>query len=280
MSEISISPADFDYIRRLVRDRTALVLTDDKAYLVESRLTPLARRLDIESVGNLIRQLRTTASSPLHQQVAEAMVTTETLFFRDRHPFTALQQQVLPELIQARQTERCLNIWCAACSSGQEPYSLAILLQEHFPELQSWTVNLLASDIASDILSRAQTAHYSQHEVERGLSPALLTKYFHRIEANGGKKWALNPEILQMVKFQQFSLADLWPPLPAMDLILLRNVLIYFDTATKQSVLAQVRQQLRPDGYLLLGAGETTITLDKGFEPISIDRAVFYQLRT
>lgn len=279
MSEIPITAADFAYIRKLVRDRTALDLADDKTYLVESRLTPLARQLGLDNLGDLVRHLRTTVSPDLHQQVAEAMVTTETLFFRDQHPFTALQHQVLPKLIQARQTERCLNIWCAACSSGQEPYSLSILLQEHFPQLQTWTINLLASDISGDILTRAQTAHYSQHEVDRGMSPALRRKYFHRTQATTGKIWALNPEILEMVEFQQFSLAQPWPYLPPMDLILLRNVLIYFDTPTKQSILAKVRQQLRPDGYLLLGAGETTLTIDQAFEPLQMARAVFYQLR-
>lgn len=276
--DMAINTADFRYIQALVRDRIAIDLSDDKAYLVESRLAPLAKAQG-GHLGDLVQHLRLNPLSPVHQQVVEAMVTTETLFFRDSHPFTALQTHILPTLIKKRQTQRCLNIWCAACSSGQEPYSLNILLKEHFPQLQTWTINIVASDVSANILNRARQGHYSQHEIERGMPPALRKKYFCPIPKTAGKTWEVNDDIRQGVDFCQFNLADPWPYLPKMDIILLRNVLIYFDTATKKSILASMRKQLQPDGYLLLGAGETTINLDMAFEPVQMNQAICYRLR-
>ena len=275
----ALSGADFDYIRKIVRDRAAISLSDDKTYLVESRLAPLAKQMGHPSLKAFIQTLRMAPSTTLNQKIVEAMVTTETLFFRDDHPFVALQTKVLPQLIQQKQTAQCLNIWCAGCSSGQEPYSIAILLKEHFPVLNTWTINLLASDISNTILSRARAGRYSQHEMERGMPPALLNKYFCPLPKTAGKIWELRDEIRQKVDFRQFSLTDAWPYFPTMDIILLRNVLIYFETTTKQSILANIRKQLQPNGYLLLGAGETTINLDMAFEPIQINRAMYYRLR-
>ncbi len=272
---MSLDRTDFDYIRQLVRDRTALVLSDDKSYLVESRLTPLIQRVGLDSIQQLIRQLRHQSFGTLHQQVLEAMVTTETLFFRDYHPFETLRLHILPELIQNRQQKRCLTLWCAACSSGQEPYSLAILLREHFPQLAGWTVTLIASDLSGEMLARAQAGCYSQHEVERGVPKTLLQKYFQP----QGKQWLIGDQIRQMVDFQQLNLATTWPWLPNMDIILMRNVLIYFEVATKQAILARTQRTLQPDGYLLLGGGETTLNLDNTFAPIQWDKTVYYQLR-
>ncbi|MEM9161852.1 MAG: protein-glutamate O-methyltransferase CheR [Cyanobacteria bacterium P01_F01_bin.4] len=270
-----INQLDFEYIRRLVRDRTALVLADDKRYLVESRLAPVLKEVGIRSLQELVIQLRADPFSALHQYVIEALVTTETLFFRDSLPFEALKHAILPALIHQRQPHRSLNIWCAACASGQEPYSIAILIREHFPELSAWNLRLLASDISGQMLERSRTGHYTQHEVGRGMSKTLLKTYFKP----QGKGWQIDKQIRQMVDFQQFNLADTWPPLPMMDLILMRNVLIYFDLATKQAILAKVRQHLQPDGYLFLGGGETTINLDAAFEPVSFKKGVCYRLR-
>ncbi|NET36273.1 MAG: protein-glutamate O-methyltransferase CheR [Cyanothece sp. SIO1E1] len=270
-----INRADFEYIRQLVRDRTALVLSEDKSYLVASRLAPLMQEAGVGSLQELVVKLRTKPFTLLHQRVIEAMVTTETLFFRDAHPFEAMQKFILPELLQRRQTERSLNIWCAACSSGQEPYSVAMLLREHFPQLIGWQVRLIAGDISRAMIGRAQAGCYSQHEVNRGVPTTLLQKYFQL----QGKTWQLNSDIRQMVEFHQFNLNEAWPTLPMMDIILMRNVLIYFDIATKQSILARLRRLLRPDGYLFLGGGETTINLDDAFEPVQFNKAVCYQLR-
>ena len=266
--------ADFEYIRQLVRQRTEVALSKDKAYLVESRLAPLAREAKLNSISELVRLLRREPCNYLHQLVVEAMVTTETSFFRDEYPFEAIKNFVLPELLKQRQGKRTLNLWCAACSSGQEPYSIAILIREYFPQLATWTVNLIASDISASMLARARLGKYKQHEVNRGLPLKLLQKYFH----HSGKDWQIKEDIRQMVDFRQLNLGESWSLMPSMDIVFLRNVLIYFEIETKQTILAQVRQVLFPDGYLFLGGGETTINLDAAFQPVQFGKAVCYQL--
>lgn len=273
---MTISGVDFEYIRKLMHDHTALVLAEDKAYLVESRLGPLLKEIGVDSIRELVMRLKTESFNRIHQRVLEAMVTTETFFFRDGQPFTMLQQFILPTLLQQRQSERRLNIWCAGCSSGQEPYSIVMLLQEHFPQVITWDLTLIASDISGEMLDRARQAQYTQYEVSRGLSPSLLKKYFQP----QGKGWRLNPDIRQWVDYRQFNLAKVWPTLPRMDIIFMRNILIYFDVPTKQRILAQVRQLLRPDGYLFLGGGETTINLNADFKPTQFDKSICYRLRS
>ncbi|MDJ0708394.1 MAG: protein-glutamate O-methyltransferase CheR [Leptolyngbyaceae cyanobacterium MO_188.B28] len=273
---MTISSADFEYIRKLMHQHTALVLAEDKAYLVESRLTPLLKEMGVHTLHQLVRRLKTEPFSSIHQQVLEAMVTTETFFFRDSEPFKMLQNFILPDLLQQRRSERRLCLWCAGCSSGQEPYSIVMLIQEHFPELSTWDLTFIASDISGDILARAQAGLYTQHEVSRGLSPALLQKYFQP----QGKTWRINHNLRQKIDYRQFNLANAWPTLPTMDIIFMRNVLIYFDVPTKQHILARVRQVLRPDGYLLLGGGETTIHLDTAFKPTQFNKSICYRLRS
>ena len=272
---MTLSGADFEYIRKLMHDHSALVLTEDKTYLVESRLTPLLKEIGVHSLHELVRRLKTESFSCTHQRVLEAMMTTETFFFRDSEPFKMLQDFILPDLLQQRQSERRLNLLCAGCSSGQEPYSIVMLLQEHFPELRSWDLTLIASDISGEMLARAQAGQYTQHEVSRGLSPSLLNKYFQL----QGKVWRINHDLRQQIDYRQFNLAQTWPTLPTMDIIFMRNVLIYFDVPTKQRILNQVRRVLRPDGYLFLGGGETTITLDAAFRPTQFDKSICYRLR-
>jgi chemotaxis protein methyltransferase CheR len=265
---------DFDYIRKLLLERTAIVLEPGKQYLVEARLTPLARRLNMGSLEELIASLRRQPNNGLRNQIIEAMVTTETLFFRDTTPFEALRKSVIPELIQRRRQERRLNIWCAACSSGQEPYSVALLLREYFPELTGWSVRLLTSDISREMLDRAREGRYTQFEVNRGLPIALLVKYFQQ----HGTNWQLKEEVRRMVEFQEINLAGVWPILSRMDLILLRNVMIYFDVEMKKKILGRVAGLLRPDGYLLLGSAETTFNLHASFQRVEHLKAGFYQL--
>lgn len=271
----TISPSDFNYIRDLVRRHSAIALEADKAYLVETRLTPLARLAGFASLQELIASLRTqTPTHPLYRQVVEAITTHETSFFRDLHPFDALRTTVLPELLTKRRSLN-LTIWCAACSSGQEPYSVAMLVREHFPTLANHRVRIIATDLSGAILDRAREGLYSQIEVNRGLPAVLLTKYFDK----QGLHWRIRSEIRRMVEFQQNNLAESWSPIPPLDIVFMRNVLIYFDVDTKKAILAKIRQVLKPDGYLFLGSSETTLNLDAAFEPISMGKSLCYQLR-
>jgi chemotaxis protein methyltransferase CheR len=264
---------DFDYVRRFLRERSAIVLEADKRYLVESRLTPLARRLNLQSIGELIGRLRANSLNGLPAQVIEAMVTTETSFFRDHNPFEALRKVVIPDLIKRRSAEQRLSIWCAASSTGQEPYSVALLLREHFPELARWRVSLLASDISQEMLARAREGQYNQIEVNRGLPVALLLKYFEQ----HGTNWQLKADIRAMVEFREINLAKPWPPLPLLDLVLIRNVMIYFDVQTKKTILGNLGRLLKRDGYLLLGGAETTFNIDDSYRRVEHLKAGFYQ---
>ena len=272
----AISSADFNYIRDLVRDQSALTLETGKEYLLEARLDPLARTEGFASCGHLVRRLRTGPFTDLHRRVVEAMTNNETTFFRDPRVFGMLANSVLPSLLAARSAERSLTIWCAACSTGQEPYSLAMLLREHQPSLDGWRIRIVASDISRDVLARARAGRYSQVEINRGLPASRLVKYF----AQHGSTWELSPEIRQMVEFREINLIQSWQSLPAVHLILMRNVLIYFDVAAKKSILEKAGQLLDPRGYLVLGGAETTTNLDDSFEHVSFGGAVCFRPRT
>ena len=265
---------DFDFVRRLLKERCAIVLEPGKEYLVETRLTPLVRQMNLSSIDELVEQMRTQSGNRLSTRIIEAMVNTETSFFRDHNAFEGLKKNVLPDLIERCRPERALNIWCAASSSGQEPYSLAIMIREHFPELLGWTLTLQASDISLDVLTRAMQGRYHQNEVNRGMPASLLVKYFEQ----HGTSWQLKPEVRGMVKFRDLNLAQPWPALPRMDLVLLRNVMIYFDIDAKKTILARVGRLLKPGGYLLLGGSETTINLDDSYRRIEHLKAGFYQM--
>ena len=265
---------EFKEICRLLRETSAIVLEAGKEYLVETRLAPLVRQMNLNSISDLIGQLRFQADNGLHRQIVEALVTTETSFFRDHHPFEALRKAVIPDLIAKRRGERRLNIWCAASSSGQEPYSLAMLMRESFPELAGWAVSLIASDISLEVLARARAGRFSQIEVNRGLPATLLVKYFHQV----GAHWQLDARICKMVEFREINIAHTLPALPRMDLILLRNVMIYFEVDTKKAILGKLARLLRPDGYLLLGGAETTFNLDDSYRRIESLKTGFYQL--
>jgi chemotaxis protein methyltransferase CheR len=266
---------DFQFVAKLLRERSAVVLEPGKQYLVEARLTPIVHKLQLKSISELVARARAEPRNGLPTQIVEAMVTNETSFFRDVHPFESLRKTILPELIARRGTERTLNFWCAACSTGQEPYSLAIMLSEHFPQLANWRVRLIASDLSCEVLARAREGLYSQLEANRGLPATLLVKYF-RQHAN---QWQVRDQVRQMIEFMEINLAAAWPALPAMDLILVRNVMIYFEADTKKTILGKVGRLLRPDGYLLLGGAETTFGLDDSFQRVEPLKAGFYQRR-
>lgn len=272
---IAISKSDFNYVRDLVRRHSAISLEPDKAYLIETRLAPLARQTGFDSLQALIASLRTKPGTDLRDRVIEAMFTHETSFFRDGHPFEILKSVILPSLLAKRPLGQNLIIWCAACSSGQEPFSVAMLAREHFPDLARGRLRMIATDLSESILARAREGLYTQTEINRGLPPALLARYFDK----QGSCWRLKLEIRRMVDFQRSNLAEEWPNLPSPDIIFMRNVLIYFDQETKKSILSKVRKTLKPDGYLILGSSETTLNLDPTFESISIGKTVCYQLR-
>lgn len=266
---------DFEYIRALVRRESAIALDDSKTYLVASRLLPVARDHGFDSVGALITHLQSEPRTGLHAEIVEAIATTETSFFRDLHPFNALRDEILPGLIARRgSSSRTLSVWSAACSSGQEPHSIAMMLRDRFPSLASWNLQLLASDLSSSMISRARQGVYSQLEVNRGLPARYLVRFFEQQQ----DRWQLQPEVRDMFRFFQMNLAQEWAPIPPADVILLRNVLIYFDVAERQAVLRRVRRVLRPDGYLVLGSAETTLNLDDLFTRVRVGGAVFYQL--
>jgi len=270
-----ITASEFDYIRRLVLEQSAIVLEQDKQYLAESRLLPLARREGFDSLASLVACLRTKIFDGLHLKVVEAMTTNETSFFRDFHPFEALRESLLPQLMIRRAYSKELNFWSAACASGQEPYSLAVLLQEYFPNLAGWKVRIIATDLSAEMLARAREGRYSQLEVNRGLPAGLLVKYFLR----HGNDWRILEDLRRRVEFQIINLAETWPLLPLMDVVLMRNVLIYFSLDTKKKILGKVRQLLKPDGFLFLGGAETTFNLDDAFERVQFDRTICYRVR-
>jgi len=270
---VPISSTDFDFVRTFVSSRAGIVLEDGKEYLVEARLQPLAQKLGHGSISTLVETMRRTREKEVERQLIEAMTTNETSFFRDVAPFDALRQHVLPRLIEARRGARQLTFWCAAASTGQEPYSVAMLMAEHFPELSTWQVQFIASDLSEDVLARARAGRYSQLEVNRGLPVQYLLKYFTR---HGGS-WEITPEIRRRVEFRRVNLIEAWPALPMFDLVFIRNVMIYFDVDAKRSILSRIRQRLRPDGHLFLGAAETTLNIDAGFARTEYERAGCYR---
>jgi chemotaxis protein methyltransferase CheR len=271
---MGISVPEFEYLRKMMRESAAIVLDDDKQYLAESRLARLVGNEGFSSVQNLLEEMRVRRSSELHRKVLDAMTNNETWFFRDLEPFEALRAVVLPDLMQRRQAERRLTIWSAASSSGQEVYSTAMLIREHFPVLLSWDMTIIATDICGSILQRAQQGRYSQMEVNRGLPVQLLTKYFEQ----QGMEWQLSEKVRRMVSFRLMNLASAWQ-MKATDVIFLRNVLIYFDVDSKRQILARVARILAPDGYLFLGCAETTLNLSDEFERVQCGKMFYYRLR-
>jgi chemotaxis protein methyltransferase CheR len=271
---MAISVPDFNYISELARRRAAIVLEPGKEYLVESRLTGLAQREGHAALGDFIARLRTDSeTSSVHAKVIDALTTNETLFFRDHHPFEALKKTLIPKLIQDRAASRRLSIWCAACSTGQEPYSLAMLLREHFPQLASWKITIIATDLSPRVLEQARAGCYSQIEVNRGLPAIYLIKYF----SQNGSAWVLKEEIRKAVEFRQLNLIQPWGSLPLFDIVFLRNVMIYFDVPTKQTILRNMRRHIASDGHLFLGTAETAINLDAGFASVPLGNITAYR---
>ncbi len=272
---MSLTNTDFEFVRQIVRDHTGVLLDGWKTNLVETRLSAIARSEGLGGINDLIGVLRARTSGGLPTQVVEALLTTETSFFRDVRPFEALRQFIVPDLIAQRQAQRRLAIWSAGCASGQEIYSVAMLIREHFPSLLDWSLRLIGTDVSSAMVARAKKAKYTELEINRGLPAAALVKYFEQDRLD----WNLKLEVKAMVELLQMNLAASWQGLPRMDVILLRNVLVYFDLDRKREILGKVRTQLNPDGFLLLGGAESTVNLDDGFQPTYFGSTVVYRLR-
>jgi chemotaxis protein methyltransferase CheR len=271
-----IAAADFDFVRNLVQGQAGIVLEPGKEYLVESRLQPLARNEGLETIEKLVTKLRGPGNGGLTSKIIDAMTTNETTFFRDVEPFEALRKHVLPELIEAKKQTKRLSIWYAASSTGQEPYSVSMLIQEHFPALLSWDLRQLATDISPTVLARARAGKFSQLEVNRGLPINYLLKYFTK----HGNDWQLNDSVRSMVRFEELNLVRPWPPMDTVDIVMIRNVMIYFDVEIKKQILSKIRTLLNPDGYLFLGGAETTMNLDDAFARQQFDRAGCYRMRS
>ncbi len=269
-----MNPVVFEYISSLVLRKSAIVLEPSKAYLIESRLAPIVRANAMESIDQLVDALRRPGALALTEDVVEAMTTNETSFYRDVHPFNALRSNVIPAIMAARQRERVLNIWSNACSSGQEVYSIAMLLKESFPELAGWRVRLIATDLSKQILEKAQSGVFTQTEINRGLPMPMILKHFKK----EGVQWRISEEIRRMVEFRVLNLVEPWPAtLPKMDIVFLRNVLIYFSVDTKKQILDRAHKIIHPSGYLFLGGAETTMNLKVNFAREQISTATCYR---
>jgi chemotaxis protein methyltransferase CheR len=265
-----MTPQDFDYLRKLLRERSGLVLSAEKQYLAESRLLPVARRHGLSSLAELCGKLK--LSMPvLANEVVEAMTTNETFFFRDKIPFEHVRDTVMPALIAARAREKRIRIWCTAASTGQEPYSLAMTLSGMSARLAGFRVDILATDLSGEVLERAKNGIYSQFEVQRGLPIQLLVKYFAQV----GECWQIAPELRGMVAFRPLNLLNDFSPLGTFDLVFCRNVLIYFDQPTKTGVLDRLARQMPDDGFLVLGAAETVVGLTDAFKPMPDKRGLY-----
>jgi chemotaxis protein methyltransferase CheR len=266
-----MTPLDYDYLRKLLKERSGLVLAADKQYLVESRLLPIARRVGAPHLSDLVSKLKAPAAESLIVEVVEAMTTNESFFFRDKIPFDHFRDFMIPSLLKSRAGQRRIRIWCAAAATGQEPYSLAIIIKEMGALLSGWRIEITATDLSNEVLEKAKAGLYSQFEVQRGLPIQLLMKYF----TQAGETWQISPEIRAMVQFRTLNLLGDFSQLGFFDVVFCRNVLIYFDQATKIDVLERLVRIIEPDGYLTLGAAETVVGLTDIFKPL-VDRRGLY----
>lgn len=266
-----MTPQDFDFLSTMVKERSGLVLTKDKAYLLESRLMPIARKRGDKGLEDLVSAMRLQRDEHLIKEVVEAMTTNESFFFRDQKPFDLFKDTVLPQMLESRATTKKLRIWCAAASSGQEPYSLSMILKEEAAKLTGWRTEIVGTDISTNILAKAKAGIYSQFEVQRGLPIQLLVKYFDQ----GDSGWEIKQEIKSMVQYKEFNLLDDPTLLGQFDVVFCRNVLIYFDQPTKAQILERISKRMPKDGMLFLGGAETVLGISDKFKPIPGQRGVY-----
>ncbi len=265
-----MTPPDYEYLRKYLKDHSGLDLSADKQYLIESRLLPLARRAGLSGISDLVQKMK-GGSAPFNTQVVEAMTTNETFFFRDKVPFEHFRDLIMPQLLSSRANRKTVRIWCAAGSTGQEPYSLAMSLKEMGAQLAGWRVEIIATDLSQEVLEKSRAGLYSQFEVQRGLPIQMLVKYFKQV----GELWQINADIRAMVQHRQLNLLHDFSQLGVFDLIFCRNVLIYFDQETKTQVFSRLAKAMEPDGFLMLGAAETVVGLTTVFKPVAERRGVY-----
>jgi len=270
-----MTPEEFSYLAGFLKKESGLVIGENKAYLVESRLLPIARDMGLESLSELIAKMRANGPSSLLDQVTEAMTTNESFFFRDKTPFSILEETVLPTMLESRRASRHLRIWCAAASTGQEPYSIAMIMKEWEAKFSGWKTDILGTDLSADVLRRAKLGKYTQFEVQRGLPIQLMVKYFKQ----EGNDWEISSALRAMVQYRKFNLLDSFSVLGKFDVIFCRNVLIYFDQETKTEILDRIAQVLSPGGYLFLGAAETVIGITDAFKPVAGQRGLYAPAR-
>jgi chemotaxis protein methyltransferase CheR len=264
-----VTPSDYEYLRKLLKERSGLDLSAEKQYLVEGRLVPLARKAGVPGIPELVLKMKGGAEA-LTAEVVEAMTTNETFFFRDKVPFDHLKESVLPALIKARAARRSLRFWCAASSTGQEPYSIAMVLKET-AALSGWRTEIIATDLSQAVLEKSKAGLFSQFEVQRGLPIQLLVKYFKQ----NGEFWQINPDIRAMVQHKQLNLLHDFSHLGTFDVIFCRNVLIYFDQPTKAAIFERMSRIIEPDGVLLLGAAESVVGITDAFKPYPDRRGLY-----
>jgi chemotaxis protein methyltransferase CheR len=263
----------FAFLRKLIYDNSAIVLEADKRYLLEARLGPMLTRERLSSFDELVARLNSSNSGPLRQRVLEAVTTHETSFFRDLHPFDMFRKTIVPRLLNERSATKRINLWCGASSTGQEPYSLAFIIKECGLQLGGWTVDFTATDLSEEVLARARKGVFNQLEVNRGLPMPMLIKYFDKV----GLDWQVKADLRKTINFRKVNLMEAWPAMPEMDVVFMRNVLIYFDVATKRRVFDRMARVIRPGGYLFLGTVESTHNLTEQFAPMQVGKAICYQ---
>ena len=262
---------DFELFSGLVKERSGLVLSKEKLYLLESRLIPLARKRGLSGLEDLAAAIRTRREEPLLAAVTEAMTTNESSFFRDLKPFEYFRNLVLPKLLERRAAKRSFRIWSAACSTGQEPYSIAMCLREEAARLGGWRVEIVATDLSTEVLEKAKVGMYSQFEVQRGLPIQMLMKYFKQVN----EMWQVDASIRAIVKFRQHNLLGTATWLGSFDVVFCRNVLIYFDQPTKRLVLERISRIIPADGFLFLGGAETVLGVTEAFRPLDGYRGLY-----
>jgi chemotaxis protein methyltransferase CheR len=262
---------DFAFIAQFLKDRSGLIITQDKMYLLETRLASILRDNGLSSLSALVDVLRQPGSTAVKDQVVDAMTTNETSFFRDNHPFEALRKSIIPGLIERRATTKSIRIWSAACSTGQEPYSLAMMLKDSFPILGGWKVEIVATDLSPSVLDKARAGIYSTFEVQRGLPIQMLIKHFDQQEPN----WQIKRELRQTVTFRSLNLLEDFSVLGQFDVVLCRNVLIYFDQPTKTRILGAIARRIVPDGVLMLGGAESVFGLTDAFAGVPTLKGVY-----
>jgi chemotaxis protein methyltransferase CheR len=265
-----VTPPDYEYLRKFLKEQSGLDLSADKQYLIESRLLPLARKSGLSGISELVQKMK-GGSTVFIDQVVEAMTTNETFFFRDKIPFDHFRESIMPEILRARASRKSVRIWCAAGSTGQEPYSLAMCLKEMAAGLNGFRAEILATDLSQEVIEKSKSGIYSQFEVQRGLPIQMLVKYFKQT----GELWQINADVRAMVHHRQLNLLHDFSQLGTFDVIFCRNVLIYFDQETKVNIFNRLARVIEPDGFLVLGAAETVVGLTDVFKPFPERRGLY-----